>query len=94
MRGATTRRFVVLGCAVGLFLFGTASAGAATTFTPDTFADPAGATSCTPPIPAGGCSLRGAIADAQAGDTVQLAAGTYKLGAAGQLDARQLRGGR
>ncbi|MBS1676695.1 MAG: hypothetical protein JST08_04835 [Actinobacteria bacterium] len=85
MRGAATRRFAVLGCAVGLSLFGAASAGAATTFTPNTFKDPGGATQCTPPLAAEGCSLRGAIADAQNGDTVQLGAGTYKLGAAGEL---------
>jgi hypothetical protein len=57
-----------------------ASAHAATTFVPNRFDDPAtGGALCTPPAPANGCSLRGAVAAAQNGDTIRLAAGTYQL---------------
>jgi hypothetical protein len=87
MRTDLTSRSLIVAAvvAVALLLVFVASAGGATTFTPDTFGDPVGATHCTPPMPAEGCSLRGAIADAQNGDTVQLAAGTYQLGAEGEL---------
>ncbi|HEX5309893.1 MAG TPA: choice-of-anchor Q domain-containing protein [Solirubrobacteraceae bacterium] len=57
-----------------------ATAVAAVTYEPTTFEDPPiGGESCTPPAPAGGCSLRHAIEDAKAGDTVKLAAGTYSV---------------
>jgi hypothetical protein len=85
MRSALARRFAILACAAGLALLGAAPASAATTFTPNTFGDPVGANHCTPPLPSEGCSLRGAIEDAQTGDTVQLGAGTYKLAAPGEL---------
>src|SRR5436190_4666569 len=55
-----------------------APAGAATTFVPDTFGDQLPA-SCSAGHPAGTCSLRQAVAQAQNGDTIQLAQGTYTL---------------
>ncbi|MBS1888562.1 MAG: hypothetical protein JSU06_15380 [Actinobacteria bacterium] len=74
-------RLAPLTCALALFLLLAAGrAEAATTYTPNRFDDPlVPAKSCTPPVPVGGCSLRGAIESAQAGDTVQLGAGTYTL---------------
>lgn len=67
-------------CCALASLLGAAPAGAATTYAPTRFDDPlVPAKTCTPPAPANGCSLRGAIEAAQTGDTVQLAAGTYKL---------------
>jgi hypothetical protein len=63
------------------------AAPAATTLTPNRFDDPSsGGTSCSPPAPASACSLRGAVAAAQHGDTIQLGAGTYLL----ELGALQL----
>ena len=56
------------------------SASAATTIVPNRFDDPtSGGTDCTPPEPADGCSLRGALEAAQNGDTIELAAGSYIL---------------
>jgi hypothetical protein len=58
----------------------------ATTFVPNRFDDPSsGGNDCTPPAPANGCSLRGALAAAQNGDTIELPAGTYTL-TLGQLE--------
>lgn len=59
---------------------GTANASAAVIM-PNRFDDPAppAGESCTPPVPANGCSLRGAIDAAHDGDTVQLGTGTYTL---------------
>ena len=80
MLGSTLRRGAALIAAAASFALAAAPAGAATTFTPNRFDDPLiGGTSCGPPAVANGCSLRGAIAAAQAGDTVQLASGTYTL---------------
>jgi hypothetical protein len=77
------RRATGAGCAAALVLAatGTGSAAAASTLVPNRFDDPAppAGTSCTPPAPPDGCSLRGAIDAAQAGDTVKLGAGTYTL---------------
>jgi hypothetical protein len=73
------RPSVAIGCAL-ICLLGAASAQAATTFVPNRFDDPvSGGTTCTPPAPANACSLRGAVAAANNGDTVQLGAGTYTL---------------
>ena len=73
------RGAVILGIATALALIAT-PAGAAVTYSPNRFDDPlVGGSSCGPPAVAGQCSLRGAIAAAQAGDTVQLAGGTYEL---------------
>jgi hypothetical protein len=76
---ATARRLAALVGGVLLTLITAASAqAAATVLTPNRFDDPlSGAGSCT--AAANGCSLRGAVAAAQAGDTIQLAAGTYTL---------------
>lgn len=87
MRSATTRRFAILACTLGLFACGAAPAAAAT-LTPNIFTDPSGPGAgnlCAPTPTAGHCSLRGAITAAHAGDTVQLAAGTYVLGQGGEL---------
>ncbi|HTT95713.1 MAG TPA: choice-of-anchor Q domain-containing protein [Solirubrobacterales bacterium] len=79
MLSSAARRLAPFLCAFALLL-AAGPAAAATTFTPDRFDDPIlPAKSCTPPAPANGCSLRGAIESAQAGDTVQLGAGTYRL---------------
>jgi hypothetical protein len=90
MRAATFRRPVLLLACVFLILTVlVATAEAATTYTPNRFDDPIGpgaGTNCTPPAPANGCSLRGAISLAKAGDTIQLQAGTYGLSSAGQLN--------
>ncbi|MCW3064839.1 MAG: Hemolysin-type calcium-binding region [Solirubrobacterales bacterium] len=72
-------------CCVLFSLLGAVSANAATTLLPNRFDDPlAGGTTCAPPAPANACSLRGAVAAAQTGDTVQLGAGVYTL-SQGQL---------
>jgi hypothetical protein len=89
MRAATFRRPVLLACVFLILTVLVAPAvAAATTFSPNRFDDPIGpgaGTNCTPPAPANGCSLRGAVSAAKAGDTIQLQAGTYKLSSAGQL---------
>jgi hypothetical protein len=57
-----------------------ATASAATTFVPNRFDDPiVGGTSCGPPAPPNSCSLRGAVAAASAGDTIDLSTGQYTL---------------
>src|SRR5262249_43623886 len=70
-----------LGSVAALTLFA-ASAPAATTLVTTRFDDPdltvAGAT-CDPHAGPLDCSLRGAIAAAHSGDTITLAAGTYRL---------------
>jgi hypothetical protein len=89
MRAATLRRPAILACVFGIAAAILAAPAAATTFSPNRFDDPIGpppATNCTAPAPANGCSLRGALSDAQAGDTIQLQAGTYTLSSAGQLN--------
>jgi CSLREA domain-containing protein len=55
-----------------------APAGAATTIVPDTFDDQLPA-DCSAGHPAGTCSLREAVTEAQDGDRIQLAEGTYAL---------------
>lgn len=80
------RDALLLSCAalVSALMFAATGAGAAT-FVPNRFDDPSvGGTNCTPPAPDDGCSLRGAVAAAQNGDTVELGAGTYVL-SLGQL---------
>ena len=72
----------ILACLATLIAFAAAApvAFAATTYAPNRFDDPiSGGTDCTPPAPPNGCSLRGAIAAAINGDTVQLAPGTFTL---------------
>jgi hypothetical protein len=73
----------ILACLATLIAFAAAAAPAAfgaTTYAPNRFDDPiSGGTDCTAPAPPNGCSLRGAIAAANTGDTVQLAPGTYTL---------------
>jgi hypothetical protein len=90
MRAATLRRPVLLACVLLVLTVLVAPAvAAATTYSPNRFDDPIGpgaGTNCTPPAPPNGCSLRGAISVAKAGDTIQLQAGTYKLSSAGQLN--------
>ncbi|MBS1861231.1 MAG: hypothetical protein JSS68_05900 [Actinobacteria bacterium] len=79
MLSSLVKRLAPLACAL-VPLLTPSPAGAATTFAPNRFDDPlVPAKSCTPPVPVNGCSLRGAIESAQAGDTVQLGAGTYTL---------------
>jgi len=79
MLSILARRLAPLTCVLVLLVVA-GSAGAATTFTPNRFDDPLfPADACAPPMPTEGCSLRGAIESAQAGDTVQLATGTYTL---------------
>ena len=56
----------------------TGTAGAATTFVPDTYGDQLPA-DCSPGHGAGACSLREAVNEAQDGDTIQLGEGTYAL---------------
>jgi hypothetical protein len=70
------------GVAIGCVMIGLVGAGSAraATFTPNRSDDPSvGGTTCTPPAPANGCSLRGAVAATNNGDTVQLSTGTYTL---------------
>ncbi len=69
--------FVTLVAAI--FSLAVASA-AADTYRPSLFSDPIiGGSECAPPEAPPSCSLRGAIAVAKAGDTIQLKAGTYSL---------------
>ncbi len=76
---ANARRLVALleGALLTLLTAASAQASAAV-LTPNRFDDPpSGAATCSDAT--NGCSLRGAIAAAQAGDTIRLAAGTYTL---------------
>jgi hypothetical protein len=71
-----------LACVAALAALAVAAPAAlgATTFVPNRFDDPlVGGAECTPPAVPNACSLRGAVAAAASGDTVQLAAGTYTL---------------
>jgi hypothetical protein len=74
-------KYLPIALATALVVLATGpSLAAATTYAPNRFDDPlVPAKSCVPPVPAEGCSLRGAIETAQDGDTVELAAGTYSL---------------
>src|SRR4051812_16810592 len=77
MPGSVLLRASFLACA--LLVLCAAAAQAATTLVPNRFDDPAlGGDECKPLV-TGKCSLRGAIVDAEAGDTIQLGAGTYIL---------------
>jgi hypothetical protein len=67
----------VLACA--LALLAASGASAATTLTPNRFDDPGLDGEFCKPLVAGKCSLRGAVNDAEAGDTVLLGPGTYVL---------------
>jgi hypothetical protein len=90
MRAATFRRPALLACVFLILTVLVAPAvAAAATFSPDLFEEPAGplpGTNCSPPAPIKNCTLRGAITVANAGDTIQLQAGTYKLSSVGQLN--------
>lgn len=89
MLSAPLRRVAILACALTALLALGAGAAQATIYEPNRFGDPLiGGTSCTPPAPPEGCSLRGAIIAAEQGDTVKLAAGTYTL-SFGSLDVEE-----
>jgi hypothetical protein len=89
MRAATFRRPALLVCVLLILTVLVAPAVAsATTLSPNRFDDPSGplpGVNCAPPAPVKNCTLRGAISLANAGDTIQLQAGTYEL-AFGQLN--------
>src|ERR1700678_3940593 len=78
MRANAHRLLALLGSASLTLLIAASAQANATVLTPTRFDDPlSGAATCTDAP--NGCSLRGAIAATQAGDTIQLAAGTYTL---------------
>lgn len=86
---APLRLTVALSCLLFSFFALAAASAQATTYVPNLFSDPLlGGTDCSPPETPNSCSLRGAVIAAKDGDTIKLAAGTYKLSVGGSLDVK------